>query len=328
MSETQAIVIHETGGPEVLRWEAVKLAPPGPGELRLRQTAIGLNFIDTYHRTGLYPVPLPAILGSESAAVVESVGEGVTGFSVGDRVAYATGPIGAYAEARNTPAQFVVKLPDDVDDRTAAAVMLKGMTAHYLVDIGDLKQKRQSIVVHAAAGGVGLLLCQWAKHAGAKVIGTVGSDEKATLARAHGCDEVIVTGSGPSADLAQRIEAVNGGAKVDVVYDSVGKDTFATSLAVLRPRGLFVSFGQSSGPVPPFEIRQLSAGSLFLTRPKLGDYVQARAELEKRASDLFAAIGSKVLSVRVDQTYALRDAAQAHRDLEGRKTTGATVLVP
>lgn len=328
MSETHAMVIRETGGPDVLRWEAVALAAPATGEVRVRHTAVGLNFIDTYHRTGLYPVPLPAILGSEGAGVVEAVGEGVGDIAVGDRVAYATGPLGSYAEARNIPAAFVVKVPADVDDRTAAAVMLKGMTAHYLVEIGGLRQKRQSVVVHAAAGGVGLLLCQWAKRAGATVIGSVGSDEKATLARAHGCDHVIVTGRGATPDLADRIQEANGGAKVDVVYDSVGKDTFTSSIAALRPRGLLVAFGQSSGAVPPFEIRMLSAGSLFLTRPKLGDYTATREELDMRARELFLAIASKELSVRVDQTYPLRDAVRAHRDLEGRKTTGATVLVP
>jgi len=318
--------MHETGGPEVLRWEPVELPQPGPGEARLRHTAIGLNFIDTYHRTGLYRTPLPAVLGSEAAGVVEAVGEGVDNVAVGDRVAYGTGPLGAYAEARNVPASVLVKLAPDVDDRIAAATMLKGMTAHYLLEIGRLREKRQVILVHAAAGGVGLLLCQWAKHLGATVIGAVGSEEKAELARANGCDHVVITGA---VDLPARVGELTGGAKVDVVYDSVGKDTFADSLHSLRPRGLLVSFGQSSGAVPPFDPRVLATnGSLFFTRPTLGDYVQKPAELVGRAQDLFDAIRTGILKVRVAQTYPLREAMQAHRDLEARKTTGSTVLLP
>lgn len=324
MVMTLAIRIHENGGPDVLRWEAIELPAPGPGEARVRHTAIGVNFIDTYHRTGLYPVSLPAIVGSEATGVVEAIGEGVRDVAVGDRVGYATGPIGAYAEARNMMASFLVKIPPEVDDPTAAAAMLKGMTAHYLLDVGRLREKRQTILVQAAAGGVGLLFCQWAKLFGATVIGTVGSEAKAALARANGCDHIILY---REENVVQRVQEIAG--KVDVVYDSVGHDTFKDSLACLRPRGLMVSFGQSSGPVPPFEIRSLSThGSLFLTRPKLNDYVEARAELEARASDLFHAIGRRILKVDVAQTFPLREAAEAHRALEARKTHGSTVLVP
>lgn len=318
--------MHETGGPDVLTWDEVDLPAPGPGEVRLRHTAIGLNFIDTYHRTGLYPVPLPAVLGTEAAGVVEELGEGVTGLAVGDRVAYATGPMGAYAEARNLVASVLVKVPADIDDRTAAAAMLKGMTAHYLLEIGRVKETRPTILVHAAAGGVGLLLVRWAKHMGATVIGTAGSDEKAELARANGCDHVIHY---RTENVPARVHELTNDRKVDVVYDSVGRDTFHDSLASLRPRGLMVSFGQSSGAVPAFEPRLLAAnGSLFFTRPTLHDYVRKRDELERRASDLFAAITGGVVVVRVAQTYPLERAADAHRDLEARRTTGSTVLLP
>ena len=318
--------MHETGGPEVLRWEPIDLAPPGHGEVRIRHEAIGLNFIDTYHRTGLYPVPLPAVLGSEAAGVVEAVGDGVTELTVGDRVGYATGPMGSYAEARNLVASVLVKIPPAIDAKVAAASMLKGMTAHYLLDIGRVKEDRPTILVHAAAGGVGLLLCQWAKHFGATVIGTAGSEEKATLAREHGCDHVILY---RSENVPQRVHELTKDRKVDVVYDSVGKDTFHDSIASLRPRGMMVSFGQSSGAVAPFEPRLLAAnGSLFFTRPTLHHYVLERTDLVRRAHDLFGAIADGTLSVRVAQTYPLRDAARAHADLEARKTTGSTVLVP
>ncbi|MBX3224364.1 MAG: quinone oxidoreductase [Labilithrix sp.] len=326
MAGAHAVRMHEVGAPDVLRWEPIELPEPGPGEVRVRHTAIGLNFIDTYHRTGLYPVPLPAVLGSEAVGVVEALGDGVTGFAAGDRVGYATGPMGAYAEARNITASVVVKIPPGVDDDRAAASLLKGMTAHYLLDIGRLRESPRTILVHAAAGGVGLLLCQWAKRLGATVIGTVGSEAKAKLALASGCDEVIRY-DGES--VAKRVHAITNGKKVDVVYDSVGKDTWSDSLASLRPRGMMVSFGQSSGPVAPFEPRVLAAnGSLFFTRPTLFDYVRERAELEARARDLFAALEEGALNVRVGQTYPLREAARAHRDLEGRKTTGSTLLVP
>lgn len=323
---THAIRIHEVGGPEVLTWEEIPLSAPKPGEVRVRHTAIGLNFIDVYYRTGLYPTPLPAILGSEAVGIVEAIGEGVTGFAVGDRVACATGPIGAYTEARNAVASVLVKLPPSIDDKTAAAVMLKGMTAHYLLEIGRVREEKPTILVHAAAGGVGLLLCKWAKHLGATVIGAVGSEEKAALARANGCDHVILY---RSENVSAKVNELTEGHKVDVVYDSVGSDTFHDSLASLRARGLMVSFGQSSGPVAPFEPRLLAAnGSLFFTRPTLHDYVRKPEELQRRAVDLFEAIERGVLSVRVAQTYALRDAAQAHRDLEERKTTGSTLLLP
>lgn len=326
MTTTHAIRIAETGGPEVLRWQVIDLPPLAPGEVRVRHTAIGLNFIDTYFRTGLYPTTLPAVLGSEAAGVVEAIGEGVTLVAKGDRVAYANGPLGAYAEVRNIPASHLVRLPAKIDDATAAAAMLKGMTAQYLVRRTYPVQKGDTILVHAAAGGVGLILCQWAKHLGATVIGTVGSEEKAKLAREHGCDHVVFY---RTEDVAARVRAITGGAGVPVVYDSVGKDTFAASLDCLRPRGLMVTFGNSSGPVGPFDPRVLAQkGSLFLTRPTLGDYVRARADLEATASELFDVIASGVVRVRVAQTYPLRDAERAHRDLEDRKTTGSTVLLP
>ncbi len=326
MTQVHAIRIHETGGPQVLRWEPIELSPPRPGEVRVRHEAIGLNFIDTYHRTGLYPVPLPAVLGSEAAGVIEAVGEGVTDFTVGDRVGYATGPMGAYAEARNIVASVLVKIPPAIDAKIAAATMLKGMTAHYLLDIGRVREELPTVLVHAAAGGVGLLLCQWAKHLGATVIGTAGSEEKAKLAREHGCDHVILY---RTENVPQRVHELTQDRKVDVVYDSVGKDTFHDSISSLRPRGIMVSYGQSSGVVPPFEPRLLAAnGSLFFTRPVLHDYTRKREELVRRAGDLFGAIADGTLKVRVAQSYPLRDAARAHADLEARKTTGSTVLVP
>ncbi len=326
MTQVHAIRMHETGGPETLRWEPIELPPPGPGEVRIRHEAIGLNFIDTYHRTGLYPVTMPAVLGSEAAGIVEAVGEGVTDFRPGDRVGYATGPIGSYAEARNVVASVLVKIPPEVDMKVAAASMLKGMTAHYLLDIGRVREDRPTILVHAAAGGVGLLLCQWAKHYGATVIGTAGSEEKAQLAREHGCDRVILY---REQNVPQRVQELTHQRKLDVVYDSVGKDTFRDSIASLRPRGMMVSFGQSSGSVPPFEPRLLAAnGSLFFTRPVLQDYVREPKELERRARDLFGAIAGGILDVRVAQTYPLREAARAHADLEARRTTGSTVLLP
>lgn len=319
-----AIRIHETGGPEVLRWEQLELPPPSTGEVRVRHAAIGLNFIDTYYRSGLYPIALPAILGSEASAVVQAIGEGVSGLEVGDRVAYATGPVGSYTEERNVHADVLVKLPIKVDDRVAAAVMLKGLTAHYLAEMTTTFNavSRPSVLVHAAAGGVGLLLTQWLKHRGAVVIGTVGSEEKAELARAHGCDHVIVYRHEDVVGSVHRI------GRVDVVYDSIGKDTFHASLDCLRPRGLLVTFGQSSGAVGPIDPRLLAQkGSLFMTRPVLGDYAKG-VELHARARELFDAIAGGVLKVTVAQTYPLRDAEKAHRDLEARKTVGSTVLVP
>lgn len=326
MSTTHAIRMHESGGPEVLRWQTVELPPPGAGEARVRHTAIGLNFIDTYHRSGLYPVQLPAVLGTEAAGIVEATGEGVSSVAKGDRVAYAGGPLGAYSEARNIAASHLVKLPPTIDDTTAAAAMLKGMTAQYLVRRTHAVQKGESILVHAAAGGVGLILCQWAKHLGATVIGTVGSEEKAQLARDHGCDHVIFY---RHEDVAARVRALTNGAGVPVVYDSVGKDTFASSLDSLASRGLLVTFGQSSGPIAPFDPRVLAQkGSLFLTRPTLVDYTRARSELEATAAELFSVIESGAVRIRVAQTYPLRDAERAHRDLEARKTTASTTLIP
>ncbi len=319
---THAIRIHETGGPEVLKWEPIEVGEPARGEARVRHEAIGLNFIDVYHRTGLYPTALPAIVGTEASGVVEAVGEGVKDLAPGDRVAYATGPLGGYAEVRTMPASVLVKLPPKVEHRTAAAVMLKGLTAHYLAEMTSTVASRPTVLVHAAAGGVGSLLTQWLAHRGATVIGTVGSEEKAKLAREHGCAHVIVY---RHEDVVARVKEIG---LVDVVYDSIGKDTFMSSLDCLRPRGLMVSFGQSSGPAPPIDPRLLSQkGSLFLTRPKLADYAQG-VELQARARELFEAIASGTLRVSIPQAYPLRDAAQAHADLEARKTTGSTVLLP
>jgi NADPH:quinone reductase len=302
------------------------VSPPAHGEVRVRHTAIGLNFIDTYHRSGLYPVSLPAVLGSEAAGVVESVGGGVTGLSVGDRVAYGTGPLGAYAEERNVPFNVLVKVPDAIEDRIAAAAMLKGMTAHYLVRRTHLVRSGEIVLVHAAAGGVGLLLAQWAKHLGALVIGTVGSEAKVDLARAHGCDHVVLY---RTEDVPARVREITGGELADVVYDGVGKHTFHASLDCLRPRGLLVTYGQASGPIGPIDPLLLARkGSLYMTRPVLGHYVQKREELTATAAELFDAIATGALRVRIDQTYPLRDAADAHRDLEARKTTGATLLLP
>ena len=322
----KVVRIHETGGPEVLRWETVGLEPPGPGEARVKHTAVGLNFIDTYKRSGLYPMQLPAVLGEEAAGVVEELGPDVANVKVGDRVAYAsTAGTGAYSEKRNVKASELVKLPESIDDRTAAAVLLKGLTAHYLIEIGRIREGKKTIIVHAAAGGVGLLLVQWAKHFGATVIGTVGSEAKADIAKGHGCDHVILY---RHEKVDERARALSNGVGVDVVYDSIGKDTFQESLDALRPRGLFVSFGQSSGPIKAFEPRLLAQkGSLFFTRPTLHHYAVGD-ELQVRANELFDAITKRTLKIRVKHTYALRDAETAHRDLEARKTTGSTLLLP
>jgi len=324
---TRAIRIHETGGPEVLRWEQVEVGRPGRGEARIRQTAIGLNFIDTYHRSGLYPLPaLPATLGMEGAGVVQEVGAHVTEVKVGDRVAYAAAPLGAYAEVRLMPAHRLVVLPDDISDLQAAGMMLKGMTAQYLLRSTYQVRARETILVHAAAGGVGLILCQWAKRLGATVIGTVGTEEKAALARAHGCDHPVIY---TREDFVARVKELTGGAGVPVVYDSVGKDTFLSSIDCLQPRGLLVSYGQSSGPVPPFNVGVLSAkGSLYLTRPTLMTYTARREDLLATAAELCAAVRAGGVKVEIQQTYALKEAAAAHRDLEARKTTGSTVLIP
>jgi NADPH2:quinone reductase len=320
-----AIRIYETGGPEKMRWEEVQVGDPGPGEVQVRNTAVGLNFIDTYHRSGLYPMQVPLNLGMEGAGVVQKVGPKVKGFKVGDRVAYAN-PIGAYAEILNRPIARLVKVPAGVDDKIAASIMLKGMTAWYLCRRTYKVKKGDTIVVHAAAGGVGQILCQWAKHLGATVIGTVGSDAKAELAKKAGCKHVINTSK---EKFAERVKAITKGKGVPVVYDGVGKDTYMDSLDCLAPMGLLVLFGNASGAVPPFNLGLLAQkGSLFITRPTLFTYTAERADLEKAAKELFAVVKSKAVKISVNQTYPLRDAARAHSDLESRKTTGSTVLLP
>ncbi|MEC7523284.1 MAG: quinone oxidoreductase [Myxococcota bacterium] len=322
---TRAIRIHEHGGPEVMRLEDVDVGEPGPGEARVRHAAVGLNFIDTYHRTGLYPVSLPSGLGMEAAGVIEAVGEGVTELSPGQRVAYAAGPPGAYAEARVVAADRLVPLPNAVDDEAAAAAMLKGMTVEYLIRRTHRVSAGETVLLHAAAGGVGLVACQWLKHLGATVIGTVGSDEKAELARAHGCDHPIVY---TREDFAARVrELVPGG--VPVVYDSVGAATFEASLDCLAPRGLMVSFGNASGKPPALEVGALAQkGSLFLTRPTLMTYVAARADLLESAAAVFDVIARGAVTIAIGQRFPLADAAEAHRALEDRATTGSTVLIP
>jgi NADPH:quinone reductase len=319
--------VHEVGGPEVLRFEQVEVGAPGRGQVRLRQTAIGLNFIDVYFRTGLYPQPsLPFTPGLEAAGVVEAIGEGVTEVGVGDRVAYAAPPIGAYAEARLMQADRLVRLPDGISDQQAAAMMLKGMTAHYLLRRTFPVQSGQTILFHAAAGGVGLIACQWAKHLGARVIGTVGSEAKAELARAHGCDVPIRY---DREDVVSRVRDLTDGKGVPVVYDSVGKSTFEQSLDCLAPRGMLVAFGQSSGNIPPLNLGILSQkGSLYVTRPTLMTYTAARDDLLASAKELFDVVQSGAVKIEIHQTFALRDAADAHRALEARQTTGSTVLLP
>ena len=320
-----AIRIHENGGPEVLRWEEVTVGDPGPGEVRVRNTAVGLNFIDTYHRSGLYPMPLPMGLGSEGAGVIEAVGPKVKGFKAGDRVAYAQ-PIGAYAEVLLRPVARLVKIPAGVSDNTAAAMMLKGMTAWYLLRRTYKVKKGDTILVHAAAGGVGQILCQWGKHLGATVIGTVGSDAKAPIAKKAGCKQVIVASH---EKISQRVREITKGKGVPVVYDGIGKETFMDSLDCLSPLGVMASFGNASGAVPPFNIGILAQkGSLYLTRPTLVNYTATREDLETAARDLFSVVKKGAVKIAINQTYPLREAAQAHRDLEGRKTTGSTVLLP
>jgi len=322
---TEAIRIHNTGGPEVMSWEEVTLAAPGPGEAVVRHHYVGVNFVDIYHRRGVYKLPLPTGLGSEAAGVVEAVGPGVTDFQPGDRVACGTGPVGAYAEARLVPVERLVHLPDDIDDRTAACIMLKGLTAQYLLLQTTQIGPGDTILMHAAAGGVGQIACQWAKHLGATVIGTVGSDEKAALARAHGCDHVIVY---TREDFVERVREITGKRGVRVVYDGVGKDTFAGSLDCLQPRGLLVMFGQASGMVPPFDLTALSVkGSLYLTRPTLGTYAATPEALRRMASDLFGVIRSEAVRIQLPQQFALREAGAAQTALESRATTGSIVLV-
>jgi NADPH2:quinone reductase len=322
----KAIRVHEPGGPEVLRWEDVTVGEPGPGEARVKHTAIGLNYVDVYYRTGLYKPPsYPFTPGSEAAGVVEAVGAGVTDVKPGMRVAYGSAPLGAYSQARLVPADRLVPLPDGIDDRTAAAMMLKGMTAHYLLlRIGHIKEGDQ-VLIHAAAGGVGLIVCQWARALGATVIGTVGSDEKAQLAREHGCHHPIVY---TREKFVDRVKEITGGKGVRIAYDSVGKDTLLGSLECLQTLGTVALFGQSSGPVPPFDLSLLSRGSFFITRPSLFHYVAAREDLLAAARALFDVVLSGAVEIQVRQTCPLSDAARAHRDLESRKTTGSTVLLP
>lgn len=324
---TNLIRIHAHGDASVLGWESQSLPPPAPGEVQIRHTAVGLNYIDIYHRTGLYPVgEFPSGIGLEGAGVVEALGEGVTELRCGDRVAYAGGPLGAYAERRNLPAARLVMLPDEIDDRHAAAMMLQGMTAEYLLRRAYPVRRGDTILIHAAAGGVGSLVCQWAHHLGALVIGTVGSEEKAASARAHGCDHPIVY---TRENFTERVREITEGAGVAVVYDSVGKDTFMGSLDCLRRRGMMVSFGQSSGAVPPLDIGLLAKkGALFLTRPNLVSYTGTREELLESSGALFAMVSAGAVKVSVNQTFALAQAAQAHRALEERRTTGSTVLLP
>jgi NADPH2:quinone reductase len=323
---TYAMRIHQTGGPEVLTWESVDLPAPGVGEAFVRHAAVGLNFIDTYHRTGLYPLPLPSGIGLEGAGVVEAIGPGVTEVQVGDRVAYAGGPLGAYAETRNIPAHRLLKLPDTISFDTAAAMMLQGLTAAYLLRKTYRVQPGDAVLIHAAAGGVGLIACQWAKALGATVIGTVGSAAKGELAKAHGCDHVI---NYSTENFVARVREITGGEGVPVVYDGVGKDTFMGSLDSLRPLGMLVTYGNASGPVPPLDLLLLSQkGSLFVTRPTIASYTAKRADLEALGAELFEVVASGKVKIEVHQRYALKDAAQAHSDLEARKTTGSTILIP
>ena len=318
-----AIRVHQAGGPEVLQWEEVDVGKPATGQVRVRQTAVGLNYIDVYHRTGLYPQPLPFTPGTEAAGEIEAVGEGVTGLTAGDRVAYA-GPIGSYAEARLIDADRLVKLPDYVSDELAAAMMLQGMTARMLLRAVYEVKPGDTILVHAAAGGVGLILCQWANALGATVIGTVSTDEKAAMASAHGCQHPIVY---TRQDFVTEVDRITNGAKLPVIYDSVGKDTFLKSLDCLRARGLIVSYGNASGPPDPIAPALLAQkGSLFLTRPTLFSYIATREELEQSASELFDMVRSGKVKIEIGQRFPLRDAAEAHRKLEARKTTGSTVL--
>ncbi len=323
---TKAIRIHEHGGPEALRWEDVEIGAPGPGQVRVKHSAVGLNYIDTYQSSGLYPLELPITLGMEGAGAVEELGEGVSGLAVGDRVAYAAPPPGSYSEARLSPADRLVKLPDGISDQQAAAMMLQGLTVQYLIRQTHRVEAGETVLFHAAAGGVGLIACQWLKHLGATVIGTVGSAEKAALATAHGCTHTV---NYRDEDFVERVKELTGGAGVPVVYDSIGKDTFEGSLTCLAPLGLMVTFGNASGPVPAFELGRLGAlGSLFITRPTLMTYAAKRADLEAMSQELFEVVLSGAVKIEINQTYPLSETAQAHRDLEARKTTGSTVLLP
>ncbi len=322
----KAIRLHNQGGPEVMLWEEVEVGEPGPGQARVRHHACGLNYIDVYHRSGLYPLPMPNGVGLEGAGLVEAVGQGVANVKAGDRVAYAAPPPGAYSEVRLMAADRLVNLPDGISFEQAAAMMLQGMTTQYLLKRTYKVQPGDTILMHAAAGGVGLIACQWAKALGATVIGTVGSEEKAALAKAHGCDHTIVY---TRENFTERVKEITKGALLPVVYDSIGKDTFAGSLDCLRPMGMMVSFGNASGPTAPFDASMLaSRGSLFFTRPSLMHYTAKREDLVATAKDLFDIVLSGKVKIEVNQRYALKDAAQAHRDLEARKTTGSTLLIP
>ena len=322
----KAIRFHNTGGPEVLQLDDIEVGEPGKDQARVKNTAIGLNFIDTYQRSGLYPLPLPSGIGLEAAGVVEAVGKGVTNVKSGDRVGHAGGPPGAYSESRLIPADRLVKVPDGISDNEVAAMMLKGLTVWYLIHRVYRVKKGETVLFHAAAGGVGLIACQWLKALGVTVIGTVGSDDKARIAKAHGCDHVIVY---TRENFVDRVKEITGGRKVPVVYDSVGKDTYMGSLDCLQPRGLLCVFGNGSGPVPAFDLNLLAAkGSLYVTRPSLMVYTARRRDLEAGAKELFDIVKSGKVKIEINQTYKLQDAAQAHRDLEARKTTGSTVLLP
>ncbi len=323
---THAIRFHAPGGPEVLRWEEVAVGDVAPNEARVRHHAVGLNFIDIYHRTGAYPLPMPSGIGLEGAGVVEAVGSAVTDLKAGDRVAYAGGPVGAYADVRNIPADRLVRLPDAIDFRTGAAMMLQGMTAQYLLRRTCPVQAGDTILIHAAAGGVGLIVCQWARALGVTVIGTVSSDEKAALARAHGCDHTIIY---TRENFTERVKQITSGRGVRVVYDSIGKDTFMGSLECLQPLGMMALFGAASGPVPLFDLGLLAKmGSLFITRPTLFTYIAQRKDLVAISGELFDVVSAGKVKIEVNQTYALKDAAQAQIDLVARKTTGSTVLLP
>jgi NADPH2:quinone reductase len=322
----RAIRIHAPGGPEAMKWEEVAIGDPGPGEARIQHTAVGVNYIDTYHRSGLYKVPLPSGLGSEGAGVVEAVGSGVDWIKPGDRVAYCGGPLGSYSEARVMPAERLVKLPDGISDRVAATLMLKGLTTQYLFRQIHKLKAGDTILFHAAAGGVGLIACRWARALGVTMIGTVGSDEKAALAKANGCTHTIVY---TKENFVERVKALTGGKGVPVVYDGIGKDTFPASLDCLVPRGLFVSYGNASGPVPPFDILLLSQkGSLVVTRPTLFTFAKDRESIAAMSGELFDLVLAGKIVSEPRQTVPLKDAAEAHRALESRRTTGATILVP
>jgi NADPH2:quinone reductase len=323
---SKAIRYDKPGGPDVMKWVDVEVGDPGEGEVRIRQTAVGLNFIDVYFRNGLYPQPLPAGLGSEAAGEVTAVGAGVSGLKVGERVAYVARPPGAYAQERVLKAEQVVKLPDAISDEAAASVMLQGLTAQYLLRRTYRVKAGDTILIHAAAGGVGLIVCQWAKALGATVIGTVGSDDKAQLAKAHGCDHPIVY---TREDFTKRVRELTNGAGVPVVYDSIGKDTYTKSLDCLAPLGMFVSFGNASGPLPPIEASEFAGrGSLFFTRPTLFTYIAKRADYEAMAAELFDVVASGKVKTSINQRYALKDVGAAHADLEARRTTGSTILLP